>query len=82
VTHQTAQLDNHKQRTKKNRGGSDETTSIFALCRHYSQLNAAINIGDSKEMRAELRRIIRQLQSRATSGDWAEVEKTLADGNV
>lgn len=45
------------------------------------ELNAAMNIGDSKEMRAELRRIIRQLQSSATSGDWAEVEKTLADGN-
>lgn len=46
------------------------------------ELNSAINIGDNKEMRAELRRIIRQLRSDITgAGDWAEVEKTLADGN-
>lgn len=46
------------------------------------ELNAAINIGDSKDMRAELRRIIRQLRNDVGGGgDWAEVEKTLADGN-
>lgn len=47
-----------------------------------SELNTAINIGDNKVMRAELRRIIRQLNSDISGGgDWAEVEKTLADGN-
>lgn len=46
------------------------------------ELNAAINIADNKEMRAELRRVIRQLCSDVSGGgDWAEVEKTLAGGN-
>lgn len=46
------------------------------------ELNVASNIGDNKEMRTELRRIIRQLRSDiGGGGDWAEVEKTLADGN-
>lgn len=46
------------------------------------ELNAAINITDNKEMRAELRRVIRQLRSDVSGGgDWAEVEKTLAGGN-
>ena len=46
------------------------------------ELNAAINIADNKEMRAELRRVIRQLRSDVSGGgDWAEVEKTLAGGN-
>jgi SepF-like predicted cell division protein (DUF552 family) len=46
------------------------------------ELNTAINIADNKEMRAELRRIIRQLRSDVSGGgDWAEVEKTLAGGN-
>ena len=46
------------------------------------ELTAALNISDNKEMRAELRRIMRQLRSDVSGGgDWAEVEKTLADGN-
>ena len=46
------------------------------------ELNAAMNISDNKEMRAELRRIVRQLRNDISGGgDWAEVEKTLADGN-
>jgi hypothetical protein len=46
------------------------------------ELNAAINISDTREMRAELRRIIRQMNNDTSgSGDWAEVEKTLAGSN-
>lgn len=45
------------------------------------ELASAMNISDNKSMRNELRRIIRQLRSETTGGDWAEVEKTLADGN-
>lgn len=46
------------------------------------ELTAALNISDNKEMRAELRRIMRQLRNDVSGGgDWAEVEKTLADGN-
>ena len=46
------------------------------------ELTAALNISDNKEMRAELRRITRQLRNDVSGGgDWAEVEKTLADGN-
>jgi tetratricopeptide (TPR) repeat protein len=46
------------------------------------ELNAAINNSDNREMRAEVRRIIRQLRNDVSGGGgWAEVEKTLADGN-
>lgn len=46
------------------------------------ELSSVVGLNDSKEMRVELRRIIRQLQSdNDGSNDWAEVEKTLAGGN-
>jgi tetratricopeptide (TPR) repeat protein len=46
------------------------------------ELNQAMNIADNKVMRGELRRIVRQLCNDVSGGgDWAEVEKTLADGN-
>ena len=46
------------------------------------ELNAAINISDGRELRLELRRIIRQLQQSAGSGgDWADVEMTLVNSN-
>lgn len=46
------------------------------------ELNAAINLSDGRELRMELRRIIRQLQQSAgTGGDWADVEMTLVSSN-
>lgn len=46
------------------------------------ELNAAINISDGRELRLELRRLIRQLQqSGGTGGDWADVEMTLVNSN-
>ncbi|MBO7199340.1 MAG: hypothetical protein J6V26_04850 [Alistipes sp.] len=44
-------------------------------------LNNAINITDNKEMRTELRRIIRQMQQHTGNGDWVEVETTLVGMN-
>ena len=44
-------------------------------------LNNAVNIADNREMRAELRRIIRQMQQHSGSGDWVEVETTLVGMN-
>lgn len=44
-------------------------------------LNNAVNITDNREMRNELRRIIRQMQQRASGEDWKEVETTLVGMN-
>ena len=44
-------------------------------------LNNAVNIMDNREMRGELRRIIRQMQQRASGEDWKEVETTLVGMN-
>ena len=44
-------------------------------------LTSAINITDNREMRNEMRRIIRQVQQRASGDDWAEVETTLVGMN-
>lgn len=44
-------------------------------------LSNAVNIADNREMRAELRRIIRQMQQHSGSGDWEEVETTLVGMN-
>lgn len=47
------------------------------------ELNAVVNSTDIREMRSELRRVIRHLQSNDTSGgDWAEVEKTLVSNDT
>ena len=46
------------------------------------ELNRAANITDNREMRNELRHIIRRLQKSAgANSNWAEVEKTLASSN-
>ena len=46
------------------------------------ELNRAANITDNREMRNELRHIIRRLQkSTGADSHWAEVEKTLASSN-
>lgn len=45
------------------------------------ELNRVVNISDARELRTELRRVIRQLQSRSSGGDWADVEMTLANAN-
>ena len=46
------------------------------------ELNATLNISDNREMRTQLRHIIHQLRKDIGSGgEWAEVEKTLADSN-
>lgn len=44
-------------------------------------LNNAVNITDNREMRNELRSIIRQMQKRASGEDWKEVETTLVGMN-
>ena len=44
-------------------------------------LTSAINITDNREMRSEVRRIIRQMQQRASGDDWTEVETTLVGMN-
>lgn len=44
-------------------------------------LNNAINITDNREMRNELRRIIRQMRQRVSGEDWKEVETTLVGIN-
>ena len=55
-----------------------ERNSMEALS---EELNRTANITDNKEMRTELRRVIRQLQQRGMDNDWADVEKTLASAN-
>lgn len=45
------------------------------------ELNRTASITDNKEMRNELRRVIRQLQQRGADNDWADVEITLASAN-
>lgn len=46
------------------------------------ELTATLNISDNREMRTQLRHIIHQLRKDIGSGgEWAEVEKTLADSN-
>ena len=45
------------------------------------ELNHTVNIADNREMRAELRRVIRQLQQRGSDNDWADVELTLASAD-
>lgn len=45
------------------------------------ELNHTVNIADNREMRAELRRVIRQLQQRSSDNDWADVELTLASAD-
>ena len=44
-------------------------------------LNNAVNLADNREMRTEIRRIIRQMQQHSGSGDWVEVETTLVGMN-
>ena len=45
-------------------------------------LNNAVNLTDNREMRTEIRRIIRQMQQQHSgSGDWVEVETTLVGMN-
>lgn len=47
-----------------------------------AELNGLVKSGDSREMRAELRRIIRNLQGGVGgNANWEEVEKTLVGGN-
>lgn len=55
-----------------------ERNNMDQLC---EVLQNAVNITDNKDMRAELRRIIRQMQQNATNGDWVEVETTLVGMN-
>ena len=46
------------------------------------ELGKIATLGNIKEMQSQIRRIIQQLQSNTKSGvAWAEVEKTLAEGN-
>lgn len=45
------------------------------------ELNRVVNISDARELRTELRRVIRQLQSRSSGSDWADVEMTLVNAN-
>ncbi|MBO7263414.1 MAG: hypothetical protein J6U93_02690 [Alistipes sp.] len=47
------------------------------------ELNAVVSATDIREMRNELRRVIRHLQQGdASGGDWAEVEKTLLSNDT
>ena len=58
----------------------EEKKNIDAI---LEELNSAVNASDIREMRNELRRIIRHLQQGDTSGgDWAEVEKTLLSNDT
>ncbi len=57
----------------------EEQTNMEQLS---EELNRAANISDNREMRNELRHIIRRLQkSTGADSHWAEVEKTLANSN-
>ncbi len=57
----------------------EEQTNMEQLS---EELNRAANITDNREMRNELRHIIRRLQrSAGADSHWAEVEKTLANSN-
>lgn len=57
----------------------EEQTNMEQLS---EELNRAANITDNREMRNELRHIIRRLQKSAgADSHWAEVEKTLANSN-
>lgn len=52
------------------------------LAQITEELTSAVKSGGDKEMRSELKRIIRHLQkSSDTSADWVEVEKTLVVNN-
>lgn len=58
----------------------EEQKNIDAI---LEELNTAVNAADIREMRNELRRIIRHLQQGdASGGDWAEVEKTLLSNDT
>ena len=58
----------------------EEKKNIDAI---LSELNTAVKASDIREMRNELRRIIRHLQQGYASGaDWAEVEKTLLSNDT
>ena len=57
----------------------EEQTNMEQLS---EELNRAANITDNREMRNELRHIIRRLQKNTgADSHWAEVEKTLANSN-
>ena len=58
----------------------EEQKNIDAI---LEELNTVVNASDIREMRNELRRIIRHLQQGdASGGDWAEVEKTLLSNDT
>ena len=58
----------------------EEQKNIDAI---LEELNTAVAATDIREMRNELRRIIRHLQQGdASGGDWAEVEKTLLSNDT
>lgn len=58
----------------------EEKKNIDAI---LEELTTAVNATDIREMRNELRRIIRHLQQGdASGGDWAEVEKTLLSNDT
>lgn len=81
----------HKRQAEQELSHKNEIIKIQRLQQFQEQnnidklteeLNAAINISDGRELRLELRRIIRQLQQSAGSGgDWADVEMTLVNSN-
>ena len=57
----------------------EEQNNMEQLC---EELNRAANITDNRDMRNELRHIIRRLQKGGgANNNWAEVEKTLASSN-
>lgn len=52
------------------------------LAQITEELTSAVKAGGDKEIRSEIRRILRHMQkSSDTSADWAEVEKTLMGNN-
>ena len=58
----------------------EEKKNVDAI---LDELNTVVNSTDIREMRNELRRIIRHLQQGDASGsDWAEVEKTLLSNDT
>lgn len=58
----------------------EEKKNVDAI---LEELNTVVNSTDIREMRNELRRIIRHLQQGDASGsDWAEVEKTLLSNDT
>jgi len=81
----------HKEQAEQELSHKNEIIKIQRLQQFQEQnnidklteeLNAAINLSDGRELRLELRRIIRQLQQSAgTGGDWADVEMTLVSSN-